>query len=80
MQVTVRVYASLRRHLPEKYSSNPIELELPEGTTVGEMIEKVLKLPHDSVKVVFVNGKHSDFDQLLSDGDRVGVFPPVAGG
>ena len=80
MKVEARVYATLRRYLPEDKRENPIMLELPDGTTVGEVVEKVLKIPPDAVKVVFVNGRHVPFEHVLADGDRVGIFPPVAGG
>ncbi len=79
MKVTARVYATLRRYLPEETAHNPMELELPDGTTVGELLNH-LGLPQDAVKVVFVNGRHAEFEQVLADGDRVGIFPPVAGG
>lgn len=79
MKVTVRVYATLRRYLPEGSAHNPIELELPDGATVGELLKR-LGLPQDAVKVVFVNGRHAEFEHPLADGDQVGVFPPVAGG
>mgnify|MGYP001772771961 CR=1 FL=1 len=80
MKVTARVYATLKRYLPEEQANNDVEFELPAGTTVRELIENFLKIPPEAVKVVFVNGKHADMDQVLNDGDRVGVFPPVAGG
>jgi molybdopterin converting factor small subunit len=54
-------------------------MEIAEGKTIGEMLEG-LKVPLESVKLVFLNGLHSDMNQTLRDGDRVGVFPPVAGG
>lgn len=54
-------------------------MELREGTKVRELLEQ-LKIPIDSVKLVFLNGVHARGDENLNDGDRVGVFPPVAGG
>jgi molybdopterin converting factor small subunit len=30
--------------------------------------------------VVFVNGRHAAADQALSDGDRLAIFPQIAGG
>jgi len=80
VRIEARVYATLRRYLPEDKKGNPIKLELPEGTMVGEVVEKILKIPPDAVKVVFVNGRHVSFEYILADGDRVGIFPPVAGG
>mgnify|MGYP000411290058 CR=1 FL=1 len=80
MKVLARVYATLKRYLPEGKADNDLEFVLPEGTTVGELIENYIKIPPEAVKVVFVNGKHAEMDQILNDGDRVGIFPPVAGG
>jgi molybdopterin converting factor small subunit len=34
----------------------------------------------DRVKLIFLNGLHAQGDEILSEGDRVGVFPAVAGG
>jgi len=30
--------------------------------------------------MIFLNGLHATGDEVLREGDRVGVFPPVAGG
>jgi len=54
-------------------------VELPDGATVGQLIEH-LRLPADEVKVIFVNGIVRGEEHALSDGDKVGVFPPVGGG
>jgi molybdopterin converting factor small subunit len=54
-------------------------VELPDGATVGQLIEH-LRLPADEVKVTFVNGIVRGEEHSLSDGDKVGVFPPVGGG
>jgi molybdopterin converting factor small subunit len=34
----------------------------------------------DKVKIIFLNGIHASGEETLREGDRVGVFPPVAGG
>jgi len=43
-------------------------------------ILKRLDVPLDKVKVIFLNGVHGKGEEILKEGDRVGVFPPVAGG
>jgi len=45
---------------------------------VGELIAR-FGLP-DGPRAVFVNGRHAADDQALSDGDRLAIFPPIAGG
>ncbi len=79
MTVHVKIFATLRRHYPNLGIGEPMPVELPDGTTMGQLIEH-LHLPADEVKVVFVNGIVRGEEYALSDGDEVGVFPPVGGG
>ncbi|MFO7598532.1 MAG: MoaD/ThiS family protein [Candidatus Desulfacyla sp.] len=78
MKIEFRLYASLSRYMPEEWRKSPA-VEIREGATVKELLESV-KVPLDGVKVIFINGVHARVDAALRDGDRVGVFPPVAGG
>lgn len=73
------LYASLARYLPEQSRGKACTLEVPEGTTVGDLVQR-LGIPEGTIKVVFLNGVHAKAQALLHDGDRLGVFPPVAGG
>jgi len=77
--VNVKLFATLRRHYPHLGIGEPMPVELPEGTTVGQLIEH-LRLPADEVKVVFANGLVQGGESVLNDGDEVGIFPPVGGG
>ena len=47
--------------------------------TVKELLETT-GVPLGDVKTIFINGLHASGDTVLGDADRVGVFPPVAGG
>lgn len=78
MRVELALFASLRRYVPEGEAGHERTMDLPDGTTVGQVIA-MLGLP-DEPRVVFVNGRHAPEDQELHDGDRLAVFPPVAGG
>jgi molybdopterin synthase sulfur carrier subunit len=77
--VHARLFATLRRHYPHLGIGEPMPVELPEGATVGDLVVH-LRLPADQVKVVFVDGIVRGAEHVLSDGDEVGVFPPVGGG
>jgi molybdopterin synthase sulfur carrier subunit len=80
MKVEIKLCASLAKYAPDKPGSQgTVSINVPEGKTIGEMLEG-LKVPLEFVKIVFLNGVHSDMNQPLKEGDRVGVFPPVAGG
>ena len=45
-----------------------------------EGLVKELGLPEDIPKIVIVNKGLVDFDYVLKDGDKVSIFPPLAGG
>lgn len=77
--IHVRIFATLRRHYPHLGIGEAMPVEMPDGATVGQLMNH-LQLPLDHVKVVFVNGIARGQDHPLVDGDEVGVFPPVGGG
>jgi len=79
MEIELKLYASLASHMPKKTSGNSWSVEISEGTKVRELLEK-FKIPTDAVKMVFLNGVHAGGEEILKDGDRVGVFPPIGGG
>ena len=79
MKVELRLYASLGRYLPENREGNSCILEIEAGTTIQELLHK-LNIPLDAPKVIFLNGIHAQGNEVLKDGDRLGAFPPVAGG
>jgi molybdopterin converting factor small subunit len=43
------------------------------------MLADQARVPEEAISLVFVNGRRSDFDQRLSDGDRVAFAPAVGG-
>jgi molybdopterin converting factor small subunit len=80
MKVEVKLYASLGRYMPQAVlEKDQNYLEVGEGTTIKALLEN-LKVPLETVKLIFVNGVHAKNDDVLKEGDRLGVFPPVAGG
>ncbi len=74
MKVEINLYASLARFVPRR---GPVEID-GETTILGLL--RRLNVPLDKVKIIFLNGIHASGEETLSDGDRIGVFPPVAGG
>ncbi len=78
MKIELRLYASLSIYMPETNSA-PVIVDIGQGTRIRELLEQ-LKVPADSVKIIFLNGVHAQGDEILEEGDRIGVFPPIAGG
>jgi molybdopterin converting factor small subunit len=80
VRIELRLFASLRKQLPPGSPRGKCALELPEGTTIGAVLER-MDIACASAQMVLVNGEHDrDFDRVLGDGDVLSIFPPVAGG
>jgi len=79
LKIELNLYASLTKYLPKKSGGNSCVVEVEEGTRVKELIAQ-MSIPQEAPRFIFLNGVHAQGDEVLKDGDRVGAFPPVAGG
>lgn len=52
---------------------------IKDGATVLDLVRE-LGIPEKQVRIVAVNGKQSDLETILSEGDTVFIFPPAIGG
>ncbi len=77
--VDVKLFATLRKYRPELGVGEAFAVQVPDGATVADLI-RLLGLPEDQARIVFVNAVASEQGHVLSDGDQVGIFPPVGGG
>ena len=77
MKLVVRLFGDLRRYLPK--GQDPLQLDLPEGTTVQAMLQHIGIHPGE-VWVVRANKQVVPEDHPLRDGDDIEVFEPVGGG
>lgn len=79
MNVDIALFAYLADYQPDGLGGRaPRAFELADDTTIADVIAS-LGLP-DEPRIVFVNGKHAEESAGLHDGDRLAIFPPVAGG
>jgi sulfur-carrier protein len=81
MQITVRFFASLRDTVGDKQCV----LEVPDGANLDTMVQQLLErypalTGHQASWHFAVNQIHAEPDTVLRDGDRVAIFPYVAGG
>jgi molybdopterin converting factor subunit 1 len=82
MRVKCLFFAAYR----DVFGVEQIELELPEGSTLGALVEDVRAragvcaavLPRQLV--IAVNLEYAPVETVLRDGDEVAFIPPVAGG
>ena len=74
MAILVKVYATLRT-----YTGGEGTIHMDEAEAVKDVLDK-LGIPEKEVKNVIINGRKRGMDHPLVDGDRVALFPPIAGG
>lgn len=79
MEIDVRVFATLRRYLPDLAIGEPLRMTVKEGVTLGEVCDQ-LGIRRAEVKVILQNSVKVEFDALAHTGDRIAFFPAVGGG
>ena len=79
MKVEINLYATLARYLPQDVIDNNRLIDVREGSTIEELL-LVLNVPDTQVKLIFLDGVRASKKEILKEGSRIGVFPPVGGG
>ncbi len=76
MQITVRLFAGLR----ERAGTGVRELELAQGSRVGD-VWPALALGEEPAGLLYaVNKEYAAADGAIAEGDEVALIPPVSGG
>jgi hypothetical protein len=73
--IEVRIFGSLRKHMDRQDLPYMLKKEIPEGKLTPIDIAGELDIPIDEIEAVFINGKVSDKEGILSPGDRIGFLP-----
>ncbi|MBM3952577.1 MAG: sulfur carrier protein ThiS [Rhodospirillales bacterium] len=83
MKVVVKLYAMLEKYLPPGAVDNQVERDVADGATVARVLAS-FGLPPEMCHLVLINGSFvppsERATRVLEDGDRLAVWPPVAGG
>lgn len=79
MKVVVHLTATLRAYLPPGTRGDSVVLDVPDGTTVEQVVHS-LRVPPDLERLTVVNGRDVTPDRTLAEGDVLSLFPPLAGG
>jgi len=79
MEVELRVFGDLRRYVEVMEIGESQALSLDDGSTVKDILIQ-LGIPEADAKIILVNGRGKKIDGELKDGDRLAIFPAVAGG
>ena len=80
MRLTVRLFAGLR----ERAGTDRLEVELPQGATVADLLAAMAGTPVGPLApracVVAVNRTYAAPQDAIAEGDEVALVPPVSGG
>lgn len=84
MRITFKLFATLQDYLPpEGRKTNALTLDLEDGTTVDQMVER-FSLPRKLVHLVLIDGNFvppaERAGRVLREGETLAIWPPVAGG
>ena len=79
IEVELRLYATLRRYRPGAPLEGGEVVLVPDGSTLLDLLA-ALGIPAGEVQTAFVNRKVRAMEQELGSGDRIDLFPAIAGG
>ena len=82
--ITFKLYATLQDLLPKGAVRNAVAIEIAEDASLNDVIDRY-QVPRELAHLVLVNGvfvgrAERDAPGLLSAGDVLAIWPPVAGG
>ena len=79
MKVTVKLYGTLSQRFPGYQHSQGLEVEIPEGATVKDLLA-LLEIPESQGAVVIMEGRALKADDSVRCGVPVNVFQTIRGG
>ncbi|HUS95334.1 MAG TPA: MoaD/ThiS family protein [Hyphomicrobiaceae bacterium] len=83
MKVTLKLYASLGQYLPDGARQNEAAIDVEEDMTISALLSRY-NVPREACHLVLLNGIFQPpsvrGQTMLSSGDALAVWPPVAGG
>jgi len=79
MKVRVNLYGILRQRFPGYQHSQGIEVEIPDGATVGDLFD-LLEISESQGAVVAMEGRILRADGEIRRGVPVNIFQAIRGG
>lgn len=79
LKVRVKLYGTLSKFFTDYDPATGIDLEIPDGTRVRD-VSKLVNVSEESIGLVTIKGKIVKADAIITEGDEVKFFQPIAGG
>lgn len=79
MKVAVLCFGAFKDYLPEGSEGNRGSVEVPAGSTVGDVVDS-LGAPRALVFGVLLDGLQAPLDSEIHDGAEITLMPPYSGG
>ena len=79
MELRVKLYGSLSQRFPNYQHSQGIEVEIPDGATVKDLLA-LLEISESQGAVVALEGRILKVDDTIRGGVPVNIFQPLSGG
>lgn len=76
MRIDIKLYGDLKKYAPGGPSQ--FSMTVPPGTTLAD-IHAMLAIPGD-FHISLINGRRTDGEARLHEGDTLVLMPPIAGG
>ena len=79
IEIELRVFGDLRNYMEGMELGGFQTLRCNDGSTVRAILIR-LGIPETEAKIILVNGRAKEVNDKLNGGDRLAIFPAVAGG
>jgi sulfur carrier protein ThiS len=79
MKIQVALFATLSKYLPAGSLNRRAVIEVKDGGTVRDVLNQ-LGVPPELPNILLVEGRQSPETTVLTEGQTLSVFPPLAGG
>ena len=81
MRIGITLFSTLKKYLPKIADGNFFEIEIKKGSSLVDVINQI-GIELEKTKIFFLNNaKVSIYDPIeLKHGDKITIFPPMAGG
>jgi len=79
VKVHIKLFGTYRKYLPASAQGSMYSVEAPVGIGIDELRAQV-PVPIDENLIVLINGRSPKARQVLGEGDKIAIFPAMAGG